>query len=104
MQLHGTYAYIAPELYHEQAFDHLALDIYSYAIVAWEVCQRAVTGAYAAPYTSEHKIRQPFQVMLLAAQYVSQPNARRKCVFCSLFPVCSRRTCGRRFRPTCPNR
>jgi tRNA A-37 threonylcarbamoyl transferase component Bud32 len=72
----GTYAYIAPELYHGNECT-AAVDIYSFAIIMWEVVNRAVTGAYAVPYTNERTLAQNFQILLIAALHNVRPTLPR---------------------------
>jgi tRNA A-37 threonylcarbamoyl transferase component Bud32 len=72
----GTYAYIAPELYHGNECT-AAVDIYSFAIIMWEVVNRAVTGAYAVPYANERTLVQNFQILLIAALHNQRPTLPR---------------------------
>jgi tRNA A-37 threonylcarbamoyl transferase component Bud32 len=69
----GTYAYVAPELYHGNECT-AAVDIYSFAVIMWEVVNRAVLGAYSAPYANERTLAQNFQILLLAALHNVRPT------------------------------
>jgi serine/threonine protein kinase len=58
----GTYAYIAPEVYHSGGF-YKQSDTYSISIMIWEFVHKLITGEYLRPY---HDVKLEFRILLLA--------------------------------------
>jgi serine/threonine protein kinase len=58
----GTYAYIAPEVYHNTGYQKQS-DTYSIAIMMWEFVNKLLTGEYRRPY---HDVKLEFRILLLA--------------------------------------
>jgi serine/threonine protein kinase len=71
--MRGTFAYVAPEVYHGEEFTP-ASDVYSLGIISWEVIHRLMTGSYDAPFVREHTISHAFQIVLLAATRGVRPT------------------------------
>jgi len=69
LKCRGTLAYIASEVYHQKGF-FPASDIYSIAIMMWEVVNRAITGEYLRPY---HDIKMEFVILTQAHQKGRRP-------------------------------
>ena len=69
--LRGTFHYSPPEVYSkEEAFTDRS-DVYSLAVVLWEMATRVITGQYVVPY-AEHGFKFDFQIIIK----VSKENLR----------------------------
>jgi len=69
LKCRGTLAYIAPEVYNQKGFFPQS-DVYSLAIMMWEVVYRAITGQYLRPY---HEIKMEFVILTQAHQKGRRP-------------------------------
>jgi len=71
-KLRGTYSNCAPEVYFGQAFTPKA-DVYSMAIVCWELLMRCVTRQYQQPYSEYPQLMFPFQIIIQTAKAGVRP-------------------------------
>jgi serine/threonine protein kinase len=62
LKCRGTLAYIASEVYNQKGFFPQS-DVYSLAIMMWEVVNRTITGQYLRPY---HDIKMEFVILTQA--------------------------------------
>jgi serine/threonine protein kinase len=69
LKCRGTLAYVAYEVYQQQGFFPQS-DVYSLAIVMWEVVNRCITGEYLRPY---HDIKMEFVILTQAHQRNRRP-------------------------------
>jgi len=65
----GTLAYVAKEVYLQEGFFPQS-DVYSLAILIWEIIQRTVTGSYLRPF---HEIKIEFGILTQAHQRGKRP-------------------------------
>lgn len=73
MKMRGTFAYIAPEVYHGKPFTSKA-DIYSIGIIIWEILTRLLYGKHSRPYGEYRYIRHDFQIVIQAASKGIRPT------------------------------
>jgi len=79
--LKGTMAYCAPEIYNGDMFNDKS-DVYSMAIVIWEMVTRLITGRYRAPYSEYPGIHFDFQIIIQTAQHGMRPTIHPKTPQC----------------------
>jgi len=67
-KLCGTYSYLAPEVFSGEVFT-VKSDVFSMAIVLWEIVVRCVTGKYKPPYLDEFPhLTADFQIAIQVAE------------------------------------
>jgi len=71
----GTYAYIAPEVFRNEGYQ-LSSDVYSYAIIIWEIIARLLGGQYEKPYSEFKHLKLDVQVLVQAAKLGKRPTVR----------------------------
>ena len=69
----GTYAYIAPEVYNCETFTTKS-DVYSVAIILWELVYRIINGKYLRPFQEFKHIQFDFQVLIQACKMKLRPT------------------------------
>ena len=69
----GTYAYIAPEVYNCETFTTKS-DVYSLAIILWELIYRTINGKYLRPFQEFKNIQFDFQVLIQACRNKLRPT------------------------------
>ena len=69
----GTYAYIAPEVYNCETFTTKS-DVYSVAIILWELVYRLINGKYLRPFQEFKHIQFDFQVLIQACKMKLRPT------------------------------
>jgi len=72
-KVRGTYAYLAPELFHAGIFTSKC-DIYSLGIILTETAGRVATGKYVQPYSEFPFIKMDFQIFFYAAEKDLRPS------------------------------
>lgn len=77
-QLRGTYAYLAPESYQGQEFTTKS-DVYSLAIILWELVNRLITGEYKRPYEDLKHLRFDYQIIIQTAKNGLRPVVHASC-------------------------
>lgn len=77
--LKGTFAYAAPENYYKSEKITPAADVYSLAIVLWEMVNRLWKGVYEPPFSEFDKITQPFQILFQTAKFNLRPTLPNNC-------------------------
>jgi len=75
-KMRGTPAYCAPELYSGKATYTESSDVYSLAIIFWELVVRCLTGKYQRPYAEYDSIRNPLTILIKAAKDNLRPSIR----------------------------
>lgn len=73
----GTYAYIAPEVYNCEKFTTKS-DIYSVAIILWEMVHRLIMGKYLRPFQEFNNIKFDFQILIQACKMKLRPTLPAK--------------------------
>lgn len=69
----GTYAYIAPEVYNCETFTTKS-DVYSVAMILWELTYRMINGKYLRPFQEFKHIQFDFQVLIQACKMKLRPT------------------------------
>lgn len=69
----GTYAYIAPEIYNCEKFTTKS-DIYSVAIILWEMVHRLLKGKYMRPFQEFKQIQFDFQILIQSCKMKLRPT------------------------------
>jgi len=59
----GTYTYTAPEIFNKQTYTPKS-DVFSLAIILWEILTRTVTGIYQRPYSSYPQFHMDIQILV----------------------------------------
>jgi len=77
-QLRGTYAYLAPESYQGQEFTTKS-DVYSLAIILWELVNRLITGEHKRPYEDLKHLRFDYQIIIQTAKNGLRPVVHASC-------------------------
>eukprot|EP01104_Vermistella_antarctica_P020418 TRINITY_DN8720_c0_g1_i1.p1 TRINITY_DN8720_c0_g1~~TRINITY_DN8720_c0_g1_i1.p1 ORF type:complete len:552 (+),score=95.39 TRINITY_DN8720_c0_g1_i1:402-2057(+) len=72
-KLRGTYQYTAPEVYFGKTYTTKA-DIFSTAVILWELVQRAITGKYEQPFAEFPHLVFDFQVLIQVAKNNLRPT------------------------------
>jgi serine/threonine protein kinase len=78
-KLRGTYAYTAPEIYHKAQYSAKS-DVYSMAVIFWELGTRLVTGVYARPFAEYAELKYDYQIIYQTATQQLRPT------FANAFP------------------
>ncbi|KAL6050268.1 Constitutive triple response 4 [Balamuthia mandrillaris] len=76
-KLRGTYAYTAPEVYFGERYTTKA-DVFSLAIIFWEVLYRTLHGCYRGPYADHKQLIFDFQVIIQTAKNNLRPTLPKK--------------------------
>jgi len=66
-KVRGTYTHCAPEVFKGGSWSEMS-DMYSVAVVMWEMCYRCVTGTHQVPYAEFSALKFDFQVLMKAAE------------------------------------
>lgn len=69
----GTMAYCAPEVYFGEKFS-TASDVFSVAIILWELVTRCIKGKYERPYQEHPHLRFDFQIIIQVAKKELRPT------------------------------
>jgi serine/threonine protein kinase len=77
-QMRGTYQYLDPEVYNGGIFS-AASDIYSMAIIFWEIMYRTLTGTYQQPYAEFRNLIYDFQIIIQSAKENLRPTIPQNC-------------------------
>lgn len=75
-KVRGTYLYTAPELFSSQAYNDKC-DVFSLAVVLWEIATRLVTGEYSIPYSEYKDLRMAFQIYAVVAKKGLRPTINK---------------------------
>lgn len=76
-KLCGTYSYMAPEIIKGEKFTEKS-DVFSMAIVMWEVIFRVIEGKYLAPYKEFPAFDLDFQIALQVSEHGTRPTLPSK--------------------------
>ena len=77
-KMRGTMAYCPPEAYFAQAFDYKS-DVYSLAIIIWELVNRCLKGKYEAPFSEYKNLTMDFQIIIQVAKSHLRPTIPDRC-------------------------
>jgi len=77
-KIRGTFAYAAPEVYKGQVYSTKS-DIFSFAIIVWELVTRVITGSYQKPYSEHKNLKHDFQVIIQTAKNGLRPVIHSSC-------------------------
>ena len=77
-KVRGTYQYSAPETYQSKVKYTAKSDVYSIAIIFWELAMRGITGEYQVPF-KEYNLPMPFQILIKVAKEDLRPTISPKC-------------------------
>jgi len=77
-KLRGTYAYTAPEVYFGNKYTTKS-DIFSLAIILWELIARVLTGTYKSPYSEYKQLVFDFQIIIATAKKSLRPSIPASC-------------------------
>lgn len=77
-KLRGTYAYAAPEVYFGEHYSFKS-DVYSLAIILWELIAKVITGSYHRPYGEYTFICYDFQIIIQVAKNGTRPTIPKSC-------------------------
>ena len=77
-KMRGTYQYTPPESYQKEQPYTAKSDIYSLAIVFWELIYKCCTGVYMAPF-KEYGLSYGFQILIKVAKEGLRPTIHEKC-------------------------
>eukprot|EP00005_Dracoamoeba_jomungandri_P001685 CAMPEP_0174252068 /NCGR_PEP_ID=MMETSP0439-20130205/1699_1 /TAXON_ID=0 /ORGANISM="Stereomyxa ramosa, Strain Chinc5" /LENGTH=173 /DNA_ID=CAMNT_0015332553 /DNA_START=281 /DNA_END=802 /DNA_ORIENTATION=- len=72
-KLRGTYAYTAPEVYFGEKYTEKA-DIFSIAVIIWEIVYRVLEGTYSPPYSEYKHLVFDFQILIQTAKKDLRPS------------------------------
>lgn len=72
-QLRGTMNYCGPETFEGKQYTTKS-DVYSIAILLWEMVYRCITGEYQRPYGEYPHLVQPLQIIIQVAQHKLRPT------------------------------
>eukprot|EP01128_Nolandella_sp_AFSM9_P003772 TRINITY_DN1652_c0_g1_i2.p1 TRINITY_DN1652_c0_g1~~TRINITY_DN1652_c0_g1_i2.p1 ORF type:complete len:631 (+),score=151.83 TRINITY_DN1652_c0_g1_i2:46-1893(+) len=75
-KLRGTYAYTAPEIYKKVQYSNKS-DVYSIAVILWEMATRIVGGKYVRPFSEYSEIRYDYQIIFQTATHQKRPTFLR---------------------------
>ena len=67
-----------PEAYFAQAFDYKS-DVYSLAVILWELANRALKGKYEAPFSEYKNLTMDFQIIIQVAKAHLRPTIPELC-------------------------
>jgi len=77
-KLRGTYAYAAPEVYFGQRYTTHS-DVYSIAIILWELVVRTIKGKYERPFEEYPHLTMDFQIIIQSAKKGLRPTIPPTC-------------------------
>eukprot|EP01090_Pellita_catalonica_P007999 TRINITY_DN18635_c0_g1_i1.p1 TRINITY_DN18635_c0_g1~~TRINITY_DN18635_c0_g1_i1.p1 ORF type:complete len:328 (+),score=63.93 TRINITY_DN18635_c0_g1_i1:53-985(+) len=77
-KLRGTYAYAAPETYKGETYTNKS-DVYSFAIILWELVKRNLSGEHQLPFSEYKHLRFAFQIIIQTAKYDLRPTVPANC-------------------------
>uniref|UniRef100_A0A6B2L9K1 Protein kinase domain-containing protein n=1 Tax=Arcella intermedia TaxID=1963864 RepID=A0A6B2L9K1_9EUKA len=77
-QMRGTYQYLDPEVYNGAPFKPPS-DIYSMAVIFWELVMRVITGNYQQPYGEFKNLQFDFQIIIQSAKEDLRPTIHPNC-------------------------
>jgi len=77
-KLRGTFAYCAPEVYFGKPFSTKS-DVYSIALVIWEIVCRLIIGEYQRPYGEFPHLKFDFQIIIQTAKQKLRPTIPKDC-------------------------
>merc|ERR1719197_448570 len=77
-KMRGTMAYCPPEAYFAQAFDYKS-DVYSLAVIVWELVNRCLKGKYEAPFSEYKNLTMDFQIIIQVAKSHLRPTIPDRC-------------------------
>jgi len=77
-QMRGTYQYLDPEVYNGGIFT-AASDVYSMAVIFWEIVMRVMTGNYGQPYAEFKNLQFDFQIIIQSAKEDLRPSIPPEC-------------------------
>jgi len=88
-KMRGTFAYCAPEVYFGEKFTTKA-DVFSIAIVLWELVTRAIKLEYERPYQEYPNLHFDFQIIIQTAKKGLRPTVPETCppAFADLIRTC----------------
>jgi serine/threonine protein kinase len=72
-KLRGTFQYTAPEIYNQAGFTPKA-DIYSTAVILWEIVYKLITGDYLQPFSEFPHLVFDFQIIIQVAKNDLRPT------------------------------
>jgi len=72
-KLRGTFQYTAPEIYNQAGFTPKA-DIYSTAVILWELVYKLITGEYLQPFSEFPHLVFDFQIIIQVAKNDLRPT------------------------------
>lgn len=72
-QLRGTLNYCAPDVFNDRQYTDKS-DIFSFAIVLWEMLNRCVTGKHQLPFEDCENFQLPLQIVLQVASKGLRPE------------------------------
>lgn len=72
-QLRGTLNYCAPDIFNDHQYTEKS-DIFSFAIVLWEMLHRCVTGEHQNPFEEYGEFQLPLQIVLQVATKNLRPT------------------------------
>ena len=78
VKLKGGYIYAAPENYNGNIYTTKS-DVYSFAIILWELVTRCITGSYVKPYSEYKNLKWEFQIMIQTAKNGLRPSIHSSC-------------------------
>eukprot|EP01119_Soliformovum_irregulare_P008211 TRINITY_DN2129_c0_g1_i1.p1 TRINITY_DN2129_c0_g1~~TRINITY_DN2129_c0_g1_i1.p1 ORF type:complete len:803 (+),score=234.55 TRINITY_DN2129_c0_g1_i1:116-2410(+) len=74
----GTFAYCAPEVYHNVPFT-TKCDVYSIVVCLWEMVYRCIYGEYQRPYQEYPHLQFDFQIIIQTAKKKVRPTIPPTC-------------------------
>jgi len=76
-KVRGTYAYCAPEVYLGSKFTTKS-DVYSIAIILWELVERCISGKYLKPYYEHANLTLGYTIIIKTAKNNLRPTFTEK--------------------------
>jgi len=77
-KMRGTMAYCPPEAYFAQAFNYKS-DVYSLAVILWELVNRCIKSKYEAPFSEYKNLTMDFQIIIQVAKSHLRPTIPATC-------------------------
>jgi ankyrin repeat protein len=78
VQMRGTFAYCAPEVYFGEQFSTKS-DVYSIGMVFWELVTRCILGHYERPFGEFKNLQFDFQIIIQTAKKGLRPTIPATC-------------------------
>lgn len=78
VQMRGTFAYCAPEVYFGEQFSTKS-DVYSIGIIFWELVTRCILGHYERPFGEYKNLQFDFQIIIQTAKKGLRPTIPPTC-------------------------